>query len=130
MKNVRHTFRRAYDKMHLFTDPEAWGLYRFAAYVEAGFWVFCILTIIYGALTLPQAESVVAFGRSILGTAYAVYAVFVILVARSMEWGIGRVCLALVAGIVPLGSLVFERRMGRYRETHPVYIQPPKGYDE
>jgi len=130
MKNVRHAFQRAYDKMHLFTDQEAWGLYRFAAFVEAGFWIFCILTIIYGALNLPQAESVVAFGRSILGTAYAVYAIFVVLVARSMEWGVGRVGLALVAGAVPLGSLVFERTMGTYRNKHPAHIQPPKGYDE
>ncbi len=126
----KHFLRRAYDKMHLFTDKEAWGLYRFAAFVEAGFWVFCIATFIYGAAGLPLAESVVAYGRSILGTAYGVYAIFVILIARSLEWRIGKVLLALIAGALPLGSIVFERLMGRHRKLHPKYIAPPASYEE
>lgn len=127
---VSRPFRWAYDKMHLFTDQEAWGVYRFAAFVEAGIWGFFILTIIYAGFGWPQAESVVAFGRSVWGMAYAVYVIFILLVARSMEWRIGRVSLAMVAGIPPFGSLVFERLMGRHRKVHPVYIKPPKGHDE
>lgn len=134
MKSLTHVARqvagRIYEKMHLFTDQEAWGVYRFAAFVEAGFWGVCVATLLYGAAGLSQAESVVAFGRSIVGTAYAVYAIFVVLVARSMEWGIGKVVTALIAGIVPFGSLVFEYAMRRYRKAHPAHIAPPKGYDE
>jgi integral membrane protein len=119
-----------YDKMHLFTDQEAWGMYRFAAFVEAGIWGFFIFTIGYQLLGLPQAESVFAFGRSVLGVAYVVYAILTLLGVRSMEWGIGRVALALVAGALPFGSLVFEHFMGKYRKAHPAFIAAPKGYDE
>lgn len=122
--------RKLYDKMHMFTDKEAWGLYKFAAYVEAGFWVFFILTIIYQIVQLPQYESVFAYGRSILGTAYAVYVIFVVLIVRSLEWGFGRFILALLAGALPLGSVVFERTVSSYRKKHPKYIAPPKNYDE
>ena len=116
--------------MHMFTDKEAWGIYRFAAFVEAGFWGFFLLCIGYYVMNWPLSNEVLKYGRSIIGTAFAVYAILIVLAARSMEWKAGRVSLALLAGIVPFGSLIFEHFMGRHRKTHPVYIAPPKGYDE
>lgn len=129
-KKLRHSFRRAYDLMHLFTDKEAWGIYRFAAFVEAGIWGFFVATVIYQLAGLPLGAEVFRFGRSILGVAIVVYSILTILAVRSMEWGFGRVVLALVAGVMPFGSLVFEHIVGKHRKAHPVYIAPPKNYDE
>ena len=120
----------AYNKTHWFTDREAWGVYRFAAYVEAGFWLYFILSLIYGALGLPLGEEVVRYGRSLLGTAYGVYVIFVLVAARSMEWGLGRIVVAILAGTPPFGSIVFERVVGAQRKKNPSQVAPPKHLEE
>lgn len=115
-----------YNKTHWFTDKEAWGVYRFAAFVEAGTWTLLISAIIYRRLGLPEADSVVSFAGRVHGMAFVVYIIFVLIVARSMEWGIGRIALAAAAGSPPFGSLVFENLMARYRKKRPAKIAPPK----
>lgn len=130
MKALCRPFVAVYNKTHWFTDPEAWGVYRFAAFVEAGVWGFFILTIAYNLVGLPLAESVVMFGRSVLGMAYFVYIIFVLISARSMEWRAGRIVVAIVAGALPLGSMVFERIVGAQRKKNPPHVKPPKGLEE
>ena len=120
-----------YHKTHWFTDAEAWGVYRFAAYVEAGIWLYFILSILYGALGLPLAEEVVKYGRSLFGTAYGVYVIFVLIAARSMGWGVRCVAAAVLAGIPPFGSIVYERTVARRRRKYPAHIEPPRSaYDD
>lgn len=125
MKMMTVFLREMYDKTHWFTDKEAWGVYRFAAYVEAGFWAFFILTMIYGALELPQKESVVMYGRSIWGTAYGVYVIFVLISVRSMEWRFEKTAAAVLAGIPPFGSLLFVRAVKKQRQKNPPRVTPP-----
>lgn len=119
-----------YDKTHWFTDREAWGVYRFAAYVEAGFWLYFILSLMYGAFGWPLGEEVVRYGRSLLGTAYGVYVIFVLVAARSMEWGAGRIVAAVLAGTPPFGSVLFERFVGAQRKKNPPQVKPPAHLNE
>lgn len=119
-----------YHKTHWFTDQEAWGIFRFFAILEAVGWTLLILAIAYRAAGLPQAESVVSFAGHIHGIGFGLYFIFVMLVARSMEWGATRIGLAVIAGMPPYGSLVFEQGMAYFRKKQPVYIEPPRGYDE
>jgi len=114
-----------YNKTHWFTDQEAWAVFRFFAILEAVGWTLLVIAIIYRALGLPEAPSVVSFAGHLHGIGFGLYFLFVFLTARSMEWGIGRIGVAVVAGMPPYGSILFEQFMARQRKKQPVYVTPP-----
>ena len=119
-----------YHKTHWFTDQEAWGIYRFFAIAEACGWLLLISAIVYRRMGLPEAPSVISFAGHIHGMVFVFYFLAVLLVARSMEWRLGKIGLAIVAGMPPFGSIVFEQGMAWYRKKRPVTIEPPIGIDE
>lgn len=119
-----------YNKTHWFTDEEAWGVFRFFAILEAIGWSLLILSIVYRYAGLPEAPSVVSFMGHIHGIGFALYFIFVFLLARSMGWGVGRIFAAVVAGMPPYGSIAFERAMALHRKKYPVVVTPPVGSDE
>lgn len=119
-----------YNKTHWFTDEEAWGVFRFFAILEAVGWTLLIVAIIYRSLGLPEAPSVVSFAGHLHGIGFALYFLFVFLTARSMGWGVGRIGVAVVAGMPPYGSILFEQIMARQRKKQPVYVAPPIGLED
>jgi integral membrane protein len=127
---MKKFLRTLYDKTHWFTDEEAWGVFRFFAILETVGWTLLIFAIVYRRLGLPEADSVVSFAGHLHGMGFVLYFIFVLLVARSMEWGIWRIGIAVVAGMPPYGSIIFEQLMSRYRKKQPVYVEPPRGYDD
>lgn len=134
MKSLMNTVRQSlvflYDKTHWFTDKEAWGIFRFFAILEAVGWTLLISAIVYRRLGLPEADSVISFAGHLHGLGFVLYFLFAFLTARSMGWGIWQIGIAVVAGMPPYGSIVFEQLMARRRKTQPVYVEPPKGFDE
>ncbi len=127
---MRHGILWVYHKTHWFTDAEAWAVFRFFAIGETITWTLLISGIIYRRLELPEAASVVSFAGHIHGIMMVLYCIIIVVVARSMRWGIIRMVLAVGAGVPPFGSLVFEKIMAYRRKKYPVYVQPPVGYDE
>lgn len=119
-----------YNKTHWFTDKEAWGLFRFFAFGEIVGWTLLISAIIYRSFGLPEAPSVISFAGHIHGMLFGLYFIMVLLLARSMQWGIWRVGMALAAGMPPYTALVFERIMATHRKKYPKYIEPPKGSED
>ena len=115
-----------YNKTHWFTDAEAWAVYRFFAIMESCGWTMLILAIIYRRLGLPEAPSVVSFAGHIHGVIFLLYFIIVLVTVRSMEWKWLRTGLALVAGMPPYGSLVFELLLARDRRKNPPQVTPPK----
>ena len=130
MQKTRHSLSWLYQKTHWFTDAEAWAIFRFFAIAEAIGWTLLISAIVYRSLGLPQAPSVISFAGHIHGIFYIFYFLIVFLVARSMEWRLGKVGLAVAAGVPPYGSLIFELYMAHQRKKRPVYVEPPVGSDE
>lgn len=130
VKRIKEIAVFVYDKTHWFTDKEAWGVFRFFAILEAVGWTLLILAIVYRRLGLPEAESVVSFAGHLHGLGFVLYFLFAFLTARSMGWGIKQVGAAVVAGMPPYGSVVFERTMGYMRRKKPMYVAPPVGSDE
>jgi len=134
MKKAMATFARPiiwmYHKTHWFTDREAWGVYRFFAMCEAVGWTLLISAIIYRSLGLPQAPSVISFAGHLHGMLFGFYFLMVLLLARSMEWGVVRIGLALIAGMPPYAALVFERMMAIHRKKYPTYVAPPIGIED
>lgn len=129
MVRIARPFVWLYHKTHLFTDSEAWAIFRFFAILEAVGWTLLIIAIVYRRMGLPEAASVVSFAGHLHGIGFGLYFLFVLLVARSMEWGIAKIGAAIVAGMPPYGSIVFEQLMARQRKKQPVYIEPPKNLE-
>lgn len=122
--------RWLYDKTHWFTDKEAWGLFRFFAFGEVIGWTLLISAIIYRSFGLPEAPSVISFAGHIHGMLFGLYFIMVLLLARSMQWGIWRVGMALAAGMPPYTALLFERIMATHRKKYPPNVESPKGSEE
>ena len=115
-----------YNKTHWFSDQEAWVIYRFFAIAEAIGWTLLIGAIVYRYFDLPGYEAAVSLAGRIHGIVFSLYFLFVLLTARSMEWGVWRIGMALAAGIPPYTGLIFEQIMARHRKKYPKYIEPPK----
>lgn len=130
MKQWASPFIWLYDKTHWFTDKEAWGIFRFFAILEAVGWTLLIGAVVYRRMGLPQADSVISFAGHLHGLGFLLYFLFTFLVARSMGWGLWRIAIAVVAGMPPYGSIVFEQCMARYRKRRPEFVAPPAGSDE
>jgi integral membrane protein len=130
LKAMGRPFAVVYHKTHWFTDKEAWDVFRFFAFAEGIGWSLLIGALVYRALGGPEAPSVIAFCGSTHGMIMACYYVIVLVTARSMEWGPRRILVALVAGIPPYGTVVFEQFMARVRKKNPLVIEPPKDLDD
>jgi len=119
-----------YHQTHWFTDKEAWGVFRFFAFAEAVGWTLLIGAILYRNIGLPEADSVISFAGHIHGMLFGLYFVFVLVTARSMEWGLGKITAAIIAGMPPYGSVLFEQYMAFQRKRQPVYVEPPKDLED
>ena len=126
---IARPFVWAYNKTHWFTDKEAWGIYRLFAFAEAVGWTLLIGAIVYRGFDLPYASSVITVAGRIHGMIFVSYFVIVLLTARSMEWGIGRISGALLAGMPPYTSIVFEQIMAFYRKKKPTLVEAPADID-
>lgn len=119
-----------YDKMHWFSDKEAWWMFRLVAITETIGWTMLIGAIIYRSFDLPFADSAVSFAGRVHGIFFVMYFAFVLATARSMGWGFWRVSGALAAGMPPFTSLIFEKIMAIHRKKRPVTIPLPRDYDK
>ena len=131
-KTVAPVFRGVayvYNKTHWFTDKEAWSLFRLFAICEAIGWTLLISGIIYKSLHLPGGSIVLSMAGRTHGVFFGFYFIFALLTARSMQWGFWRVSVALLAGIGPYTSLMYELVMAHDRKKRPVHGAPPSNID-
>ena len=108
--SIRHTAKRAYDALDgIFTDREAWGLFRIAAIVETIGWTCLLIGIAAVKFDWPRSDAYIAVGGSIHGIFYLFYVFIVIFGHRALGWSVGRFIFAQLISVVPYGALVFER---------------------
>jgi len=101
--------KRAYKALDgIFSDKEAWGLFRIAAFSETFGWTCLIFAIVATKLNWPFADTYIALGGSIHGIFYLFYVFIVIFAHRSMKWSVWRFIFAELISNVPYGALVFE----------------------
>jgi integral membrane protein len=106
---LRHTATRAYTALdNIFTDKEAWGLFRLTAFVETFGWTCLIIGIAAIELKWPHNNVYIAIAGSIHGILYLFYLFIVIFTHRSLKWSVWRFIFAELISVVPYGALVFE----------------------
>ncbi len=116
--HIKHKTAHAYHKLDgIFTDREAWGLFKIAAFVETIGWTLLIIGIVFDEFRWPHHSAILAVSGSIHGMLYIFYVFIVFFGHRSMSWGIWRFIVAELVSIVPYGALVFEQWVAYKRRS-------------
>lgn len=116
VQNTKTALQRGYSKLDgIFTDKEAWGLFRLAAFGETIGWILLMIGIYFSVKELPGHENVLAVGGSIHGILYIFYVFIIIFAHRSLQWGFWRFTISGAVSTFPFGALIFERWEARRR---------------
>lgn len=98
-----------------FTEKEAWGLFRLAALSEALGWTVLIAGILVNHYRWPGADMAIPIAGQVHGTFFLIYFGVLIATYTSLRWSRRRFFVALLAGIPPYGTLLFEQWATRSR---------------
>lgn len=112
--SIRQVFY-AFEHNTIFSEQEAWSLFRIAAFAEAVGWSLLITGIILEHLTGIHAPVAVA-GR-IHGMLFLSYMVAAVGLYPSLKWNRWAGLSALAASVPPYGSLIFEQIAGYVRSN-------------
>lgn len=99
-----------------FTEAEAWMLFKLAAFAEAIGWTLLILGIVISKTT--GNNTAVFIAGNIHGTIYLAYFVAPLILYPSLGWSRWKAITAIIAGIPPYGSLIFEQWAAHKRRAH------------
>ncbi len=112
---------KKFEHNRVFTESEAWGLFRLAAIAEACGWTLLISGIIWEQLTGWHAPVLIA--GQLHGTLFFGYMVASIGLYPNLKWSRGKAFCALMASAPPYGSIVFEQWAAweRRRQALKVY---------
>ena len=89
-----------------FTEAEAWTLFKLAAYGEALGWTILITGMALGHF-LHSGLPVLIAGQ-FHGVLFLIYFAAAALLSPSLSWPPKRILTAIISGVPPYGSLIFE----------------------
>lgn len=92
------------------------GWFRFVALAEALSWAGLLIGMFFKYLGSPRTEVGVKVFGPIHGGVFIAFVALAVLVGIVVKWGVGTWILALLASIVPMGSVIFiawAERTGR-----------------
>jgi len=98
-----------------FTETEAWTLYRIVALSEAVGWTLLISGIFIRHFKLPGDRIAVPIAGQIHGTIFLIYFGVLVTIYSSLGWSRMKFLIAILAGIPPYGTLIFEQWEARKR---------------
>jgi integral membrane protein len=110
-------YLKMFEATRPFSEAEAWGLFRIAALSEAVGWTLLIIGIGIERYHLPGHQFAVPIAGRIHGTIFIAYFGVLIAVYGSLRWSRGKFLVAILAGIPPYGTLVFEQWAAWSRST-------------
>ncbi len=121
MDTLKDLVSRFYAELDgVFTDKEAWFLFRASAFLETIGWTLLIIGIVFSRLEWPGYEYILPIAGTIHGVFFLVYVLIVFFAHRSMKWSFRRLIVAELVGNIPYGALVMElwvrkrRRAGKF----------------
>ncbi|WP_458316757.1 DUF3817 domain-containing protein [Mycolicibacterium brisbanense] len=105
------------------------GWFRLIALAEAVSWAGLLVGMYFKYLGTPRTEVGVKVFGPIHGGIFIAFVVAAVLVGLAHKWGVGTWILALLASIVPLGSVIFVMWADRAARLTPagasaVVLQP------
>lgn len=107
---------RRFESTRIFTDAEAWALFRLAAYGEAVGWTFLVTGIILERLT--GSHTYVIIGGRVHGMLFFAYLAACVVLYPSLSWSRWRALFALAFSVPPYGTIVFEQWATWTRRAH------------
>ncbi|MEJ0072868.1 MAG: DUF3817 domain-containing protein [Candidatus Saccharibacteria bacterium] len=113
-----HAVLRKYESLRPFTEAEGWMLFRLAAFAEAIGWTLLIAGILISRYITPGNNDAVFIAGNIHGTIYLCYFVAPLVLYPSLGWSRWKGLGAILAGIPPYGSLLFEQWAAHKRRAH------------
>jgi integral membrane protein len=112
------TLLRKFEAARPFTEAEAWMLFRLAAFAEAIGWTLLIAGILIKQFIMPGNDTAVFIAGNIHGTIFLAYFAAPLVLYPSLGWSRWRALVALIAGVPPYGSLLFEQWAAHKRRAH------------
>lgn len=115
---IRGALTRTYQELNnIFTDREAWFLFRWAAWLETVGWTLLIIGIVFQVNKWPGNDWLLAVGGSLHGLFVIGYMCIAFFAHRSftLKWSVWKMLIAEAISIVPYGALVFELHEARRR---------------
>jgi integral membrane protein len=112
--SIRQVFY-TFEHNTVFSEQEAWSLFRIAAFAEAVGWSLLIAGILLEHLTGSHAP--VAIAGRIHGTLFLGYMVAAAGLYPNLKWNRWAGLIALAASVPPYGSLIFEQIAGYMRSN-------------
>ena len=101
-----------------FTENEAWMLFRLVALAEAVGWTLLIAGIVIQRYHLPGSHYAVPIAGQVHGTIFLAYFAIVLATYSSSRWSRQKFVVAVLAGVPPYGTLLFEQWASRQRQAN------------
>lgn len=108
---------RKFERNQLFSEEEAWVLFRLAAIGEACGWTLLITGIALQRYVLHGNNLPVLIAGQFHGILFLLYALATVGLYPALRWSRIRALVALFASIPPYGSLLFEQWEAYQRHT-------------
>lgn len=110
--------KRLYNELDgIFTDGEAWFLFKASAFLETFGWTLLIIGIVFSVERWPGYDWILPVAGSIHGIFYLGYTFIVFFAHRSLRWGVWRFLFAEAISVVPYGALALEWWAARRRRN-------------
>jgi len=110
MQPLTRTLQKLYRQLDgVFTEREAWGLFKASAIIETITWTLLIIGIVFSHFKWPLYDWILPIAGSLHGIFVIGYMLIVFFAHRSMKWSAWRMAVAEIVSVVPYAALVFEQ---------------------
>lgn len=116
---MKLTFLDMYESYKPFREYEIWLLFKVAAFSEAFGWLLLIYGILAHQYHLYAHSWALAIGGSVHGMIFIAYLLLVLAGYSSLGWSRLRTLVAIIASVIPCGTVVFEQWAARRRVMTP-----------
>ena len=121
-KIKRYAGRSQSELDNIFTDEEAWTLFRAAAIAETITWTLLIIGIVFKHFTWPLYDWILPIAGSLHGICVIGYMLLIAAAFRSMRWSYLKMIIAEAVSVVPYLALVFEQYEARRRQRQYYFV--------
>jgi integral membrane protein len=100
---------KRFESSRLFTESEAWMLFKLAAFGEAFGWTLLIAGILIKRFVMHGDDTAVLIAGQVHGMLFFAYFAAATMLYPSLGWGRWRALFAVAASVPPYGTLLIEQ---------------------